>query len=160
FHDDDPASLNLSSETAGGDVSGYRESRQLFGRNFDFLYGQLRIRSQVVGLFSISLPSNFISSAGATARWGMAVLFGFLTVAALGLWLVIARVVTTPLLHLVDMARAVTDGDLTARSEVESSDEVGMLAGSFNTMTERLSRQHLSTIRALTSAIDARDPYT
>jgi putative nucleotidyltransferase with HDIG domain len=27
-------------------------------------------------------------------------------------------------------------------------------------MTERLARQHLSTIRALTSAIDARDPYT
>jgi putative nucleotidyltransferase with HDIG domain len=35
-----------------------------------------------------------------------------------------------------------------------------VLAQSFDEMTDKLQRQHLSTVRALTSAIDARDPYT
>jgi putative nucleotidyltransferase with HDIG domain len=60
----------------------------------------------------------------------------------------------------VKTAHAVSEGDLTARSGITSRDEVGELATSFDAMTERLSRQHVSTIRALTSAIDARDPYT
>jgi putative nucleotidyltransferase with HDIG domain len=51
-------------------------------------------------------------------------------------------------------------GDLTARSAVRTSDEVGVLAETFDDMAERLQRQHLATIRALTAAIDARDPYT
>jgi putative nucleotidyltransferase with HDIG domain len=37
---------------------------------------------------------------------------------------------------------------------------MGTLAASIDVMTARLADQHLSTIRALTSAIDARDPYT
>jgi HD-GYP domain-containing protein (c-di-GMP phosphodiesterase class II) len=60
----------------------------------------------------------------------------------------------------VAAARAVSAGDLTARSAVHTRDEVGVLAGSFDSMTERLQRQHMATVRALTSAIDARDPYT
>jgi putative nucleotidyltransferase with HDIG domain len=74
--------------------------------------------------------------------------------------LLVARAVTTPLLRLVRTARSVTEGDLTARSGVHGTDEVGVLAASFDAMTERLAEQHLATIRALTSAIDARDPYT
>ena len=57
-------------------------------------------------------------------------------------------------------ARAVAAGDLSVRSAVRTRDEIGVLASSFNSMTERLQHQHLATIRALTSAIDARDPYT
>ena len=53
-----------------------------------------------------------------------------------------------------------TAGDLNARAGLAASDEVGALAESFDEMTARLQRQHLSTIKALTGAIDARDPYT
>jgi putative nucleotidyltransferase with HDIG domain len=49
---------------------------------------------------------------------------------------------------------------LTARSGVRTADEIGVLATSFDAMTERLQRQHISTVKALTAAIDARDPYT
>jgi putative nucleotidyltransferase with HDIG domain len=74
-------------------------------------------------------------------------------------WL-LARSLTKPLLRLVGTARDVTAGDLTARSGVHTGDEIGVLASSFDQMTERLQRQHLSTVKALTAAIDARDPYT
>jgi putative nucleotidyltransferase with HDIG domain len=143
-----------------GGLAGIHEVRSVFNRNFDLLYGELRVRDQTVGLFSVALPSSFISSAGATTRWAMTLVFAVSTVAAIGVGLLIARGVTAPLLKLVHAAHAVTEGDLTARSGVASRDEVGELAQSFDVMTERMANQHLSTIRALTTAIDARDPYT
>jgi putative nucleotidyltransferase with HDIG domain len=141
-------------------LTGYREVKSVFERDFDLLYGELRLRDESVGLFSVALPSSFISNAGSTTRWSMTAVFGIATMAVIGTGLLIARGVTAPLLRLVSTAHAVTEGDLTARSGVKGRDEVGELATSFDVMTERLARQHLSTIRALTSAIDARDPYT
>jgi putative nucleotidyltransferase with HDIG domain len=134
--------------------------RSIFNRDFDLLYGELRIRNETVGLFSVALPSSFISSAGSTTRWAMTVMFAVATVAVIAIGLLVARGVTAPLLKLVRAARAVTEGDLTARSGITARDEVGELAQSFDAMTERLASQHLATIRALTTAIDARDPYT
>jgi putative nucleotidyltransferase with HDIG domain len=159
------ADENVNLETAGlfddsGSIAGIHEVRSVFDRDFDLLYGELRIRGETVGLFSVALPSSFISSAGSTTRWAMTVIFAVATVAAIAVGLLIARGVTAPLLKLVRAAHAVTEGDLTARSGVTGRDEVGELAQSFDVMTERLASQHLATIRALTTAIDARDPYT
>jgi putative nucleotidyltransferase with HDIG domain len=143
-----------------GSLAGVHEVRSIFNRDFDLLYGELRIRNETVGLFSVALPSSFISSAGSTTRWAMTVMFAVATVAVIAIGLLVARGVTAPLLKLVRAARAVTEGDLTARSGITARDEVGELAQSFDAMTERLASQHLATIRALTTAIDARDPYT
>jgi putative nucleotidyltransferase with HDIG domain len=141
-------------------VAGLRETKTLFGRDFDLLYGELRVRDETVGLFSIALPSSFIQSAGADTRLVMMAVFGIATAAVLGVGVFIANGVTSPLLSLVRTSRAVAAGDLTVRAGLKSRDEVGTLATSFDIMTERLANQHLQTIRVLTSAIDARDPYT
>jgi putative nucleotidyltransferase with HDIG domain len=146
--------------TSSGGLAGVHEVRSIFNRDFDLLYGELRIRDATVGLFSVALPSSFIASAGSDTGWAMTVIFALATIAAMVIGLLIARGVTAPLLKLVQAARAVAAGDLTARSGVKARDEVGDLAQSFDTMTERLANQHLATIRALTTAIDARDPYT
>jgi HAMP domain-containing protein len=143
-----------------GAPTAVRESKTLFGRGFDLLYGELVIRDQVVGVYSVALPSSFILSAGGSTRWQMGFLFSVATAAVLFTGFLVARSLTRPLLRLVGTARAVSAGDLTARSAVRTRDEVGVLAGTFNDMTARLQRQHLAAIRALTSAIDARDPYT
>jgi HAMP domain-containing protein len=143
-----------------GAPTALRESKTLFGRGFDLLYGELVVRDQVVGVYSVALPSSFIVSAGGSTRWQMGFLFSAATAAVLFTGWLVARSLTRPLLRLVSTARAVSAGDLTARSAVRTEDEVGVLAGTFDGMTERLQRQHLATIRALTSAIDARDPYT
>ncbi|MGB2694018.1 MAG: HD domain-containing phosphohydrolase [Dehalococcoidia bacterium] len=158
----DEANLTPDPEaiSAFGTPDTIRETKTLFGRGFDLLYGEMVVRDQVVGMYSVALPSSFILSAGGTTRWQMGLLFAGATTAVLLTGLVLAGSLTRPLLRLVRAARAVSSGDLTARSGVRTSDEVGVLAASFDQMTERLQRQHLSTIRALTSAIDARDPYT
>jgi putative nucleotidyltransferase with HDIG domain len=144
-----------------------RDSRSLFGRDYDFAYGRLLIRQTVVGLYSVSLPTNFILSAGATTRASMSIMFGMTISAVLIIGYLVARRITIPLLKLVDAARSVASGDLKTRSGIRSSDEIGWLARSFDQMTEsleeyaeRLRQQHVSAIKAITSAVDARDPYT
>jgi putative nucleotidyltransferase with HDIG domain len=124
------------------------------------LYGKLVVRDEAVGLYSVALPTSFILEAGTAARYQIGALFtiGILAVLLVG-WLV-ARSLTRPLMRLVSVARAVTAGDLNARAALTGGDEVGLLAESFDEMTARLQRQHLQTIKALTGAIDARDPNT
>lgn len=159
---DDEADLTPAADVAGtfGAPGALRETKTLFGRQFDLLYGRLVIRDQAVGIYSVALPSSFILSAGGATRWQLGLLFAFATGGVLLTGWLLARSLTKPLLRLVTAAKAVSAGDLTARSGVHTLDEVGVLASSFDLMTERLQRQHLATIRALTSAIDARDPYT
>jgi GAF domain-containing protein/HAMP domain-containing protein len=59
---------------------------------------------------------------------------GLMTLAALG----VAHLLAGPIARLTEVAGKVTAGDLTAQARVESSDETGMLAEAFNSMTSRL----------------------
>lgn len=160
-------SPTLASEVLNMLDSSPRESRSLSGRNYDFAYGRLMIRQSVVGLYSVSLPTNFILSAGATTRTNMSVTFAAAILAVLIIGYLLARRITDPILKLVDAARSVASGNLKTRSGIRSGDEIGWLARSFDQMTESLEEQaerlrehHVSTIKAVTSAVDARDPYT
>lgn len=137
-----------------------RERRTLFGREFDLVYGVWTVRGEPAGYFSVALPSSYITGASNAALWQMALLFGIVTIAVVVVGIILSRSLTEPLERVVQTARAVTTGDLTARTNVQSADEIGDLAKSFDVMTERLQRQHLATIGALATAIDARDPYT
>ena len=159
----DEARLDVSGAVLDDAIRGtsaVREHRTLWGRDYDLLYGQLKVRDQVVGLYSVGLSTDFIFSAGALTRVQMALLFGTGIAAVLAIGFLLAHLLTQPLLRLVRTARRVTAGDLTARSGVKSGDEIGILASSLDEMTEKLQRQHFAAVRALASAIDARDPYT
>jgi putative nucleotidyltransferase with HDIG domain len=159
----DEARLNIGSEHLAAvtvDAAAVREHRTLWGRGYDVLYGRLEVRDQAVGLYSIGLPTDFLFHAGTATRTQIALLFGLGMAAVLGTGLYLAHSLTKPILRLVRAARLVASGDLTVRSEVKSADEIGVLASSFDEMTDKLQAQHLATIRALTSTIEARDPYT
>lgn len=151
----DPSTL--SSIVSGTTI---RESRVVWARKYDFLYSTLQLRGKTVGIYSVALPTDFIFSAGNATRVQVAALFGVGIVAVLAIGFFLAGLLTRPILRLVGTAARVTSGDLNARSGVRTGDEIGQLAKSFDEMTARLQGQHLATIRALTSAIDARDPYT
>ncbi|MFW5728300.1 MAG: HAMP domain-containing sensor histidine kinase [Spirochaetota bacterium] len=53
-----------------------------------------------------------------------------------GLW--IGRRLTAPVIHLTEQARRMGEGDLSVRSAVRGSDEIGDLSRQFNTMADRL----------------------
>src|SRR2546426_2266380 len=64
------ASLDMSPAVVDNSIKGsvdgsvIREQRSLFSRSYDLLYGRLELRGQVVGLYSVGLPTNFIFNAG------------------------------------------------------------------------------------------------
>jgi GAF domain-containing protein/HAMP domain-containing protein len=50
----------------------------------------------------------------------------------------IARSLTNPLVSLAKVADSISQGDLNARATVNTSDEIGLLASAFNSMTDQL----------------------
>jgi signal transduction histidine kinase/DNA-binding NarL/FixJ family response regulator/CHASE3 domain sensor protein len=79
-------------------------------------------------------------------------LVGGLVAVALGVVLafVFRRSIVGPVQRLTGVAERVASGDLSARAALESQDEIGVLAASFNTMTQRLAQTiaHLETVFA------------
>ena len=71
---------------------------------------------------------------------------GILVAVLASLWF--AARVTRPVVSLAEAARRVAAGDLNAKVEVESRDELGELAASFNRMTEDLVQQKDRTLQA------------
>jgi PAS domain S-box-containing protein len=66
-----------------------------------------------------------------------------------------ARALGIPIKQLVDGTNRLAEGDLTHRVSIQSKDEIGQLAASFNTMAEKLrkSRQELLSAKAYTDNI-------
>jgi signal transduction histidine kinase len=71
---------------------------------------------------------------------------GIMVAVLASLWF--AARVTRPVVLLAEAARRVAAGDLGAKVEVESSDELGELAAAFNRMTEDLAQQKDRTLQA------------
>ena len=71
---------------------------------------------------------------------------GILVAVLASLWF--AARVTRPVVSLAEAARRVAAGDLATKVEVESSDELGELAASFNRMTEDLLQQKDRAVQA------------
>jgi len=71
---------------------------------------------------------------------------GILVAVLASLWF--AARVTRPVVSLAEAARRVAAGDLAAKVVIESSDELGELAASFNRMTEDLVQQRDRTLQA------------
>lgn len=75
-----------------------------------------------------------------------------LFIGALLVSLVVGQVITRPVRRLTNTVEKITSGDLTARADIEAQDEAGILARSFNEMTERLN----STLQGLEEKVAER----
>ncbi len=81
--------------------------------------------------------SSFMLPVRMQARQALLLLAGIASAVALvAFWN--SRVLFDPLRHLTHMASRVATGDLDAKVPVESSDEIGLLASTFNAMTRQL----------------------
>ncbi|MDX2100190.1 MAG: ATP-binding protein [Leptolyngbyaceae cyanobacterium bins.59] len=63
-------------------------------------------------------------------------------VLAIGLAIVLRRQIADPIKRLTRVTAQILEGDLDARALVESKDEIGLLAQSFNQMTDSLQHSH------------------
>jgi signal transduction histidine kinase len=114
------------------------ENTRINNRSYRLARAPVRVGRDKLGVFAVALPTNFILSAGTASRNTYAVIF---TVAAacvvlIGYW--IAQRITRPINRLVRTSNAVAEGDLTQRTGIQSTDEIGKLAFTFDEMTERL----------------------
>jgi len=60
---------------------------------------------------------------------------------------IVARLIINPLSSLVQTSRAIASGDLARRTDIESNDEIGVLANTFDEMTENLQHRTLELER-------------
>ncbi|HID89345.1 MAG TPA: HAMP domain-containing protein [Anaerolineales bacterium] len=111
------------------------------GRPYRVAYAPIAIGGDRIGVFSVGLPIDFILSAGAVSRNTYATLFSAAVVSVILIGYVIARRITGPLSRLVRTSQAVAEGDLGQRTGIESADEIGVLAATFDQMTERLAER-------------------
>ena len=107
---------------------------------------QLTDNGQTVATVRLSEGPAYTSTAlkSALIAWLLAGVAAVLLAAVVG-WLM-SRRLTRPLLAITAASDSMAHGDLTVRTEVDRSDEIGSLAGSFNAMADKM--QHtVSTLR-------------
>lgn len=114
---------------------------EVLNQNYQLAFGDWRLRNASYGLFSVALPRNFIVNAAATSRDLLNIVFTTATIGVILIGFLVARRIVRPLNRLVDVTTAVTEGDLNQRTGIQRNDEIGTLAGSFDTMTERLDQR-------------------
>lgn len=137
-------------------------------REYQFAYAPLRLRGAVVGLLSVALARDYVTGTWGDVRWPLTVLTLVLMLAIIGLGVFIAQQITRPLQDLVSTAQAVSAGDLGRRSTVSGTDEVGILAQSFNNMTGHLlnlyrvvraeASQRAAIVESITDGVVVCDP--
>jgi two-component system phosphate regulon sensor histidine kinase PhoR len=101
----------------------------------------MKVGGAVTGVVQISVPRFWVDRA-LQQVWkalGEALLAGIVAALLLGAWR--ARALTAPILELARVARRISTGDLTARADVRSRDEIGQLGDTFNAMADDLRRK-------------------
>lgn len=119
---------------------------EVLNQDYQLAFGDWRLRNESFGLFSVALPSNFIVNAAATSRNSLNLVFTIATVAVIMIGYLVARSIARPLNRLVDVTTDVTEGNLHQRTGILRNDEIGTLALSFDTMTERLDKRNRQLI--------------
>ena len=95
-------------------------------------------QQRTIGTVRLGLSLNNVDSRlAALLKWRGSLLVLFLFLSTLVIY-VISRRITRPIKQLTDQATQIADGHLDQRIPVDSRDEVGQLAVSFNDMTQAL----------------------
>jgi putative nucleotidyltransferase with HDIG domain len=125
------------------------------------------MRGANLGYLGVASPADDLSGSLNAIRLVLVALFGAIALGTILIGLALSDRITRPIDHLVASMRMVSAGDYSHRVQVESADEIGYLAKSFNEMTAALQEQirareeaYFRNLEALARVIDARDPYT
>lgn len=136
-----PNELHQSVVNGDGIIQG--KDFDVDGRSYSLAYGMLKVADDRLAVFSVVLPRDFVVESGSTSRNNYALLYGAATLAVILIGYFVSRLIINPLLKLVRMSRAIANGDLTRRTEIKSRDEIGMLANTFDAMTDNLQHRTL-----------------
>jgi len=133
----------LYQEIIAQDESVSGENISAGGRPYRLARSPLKIGEDRIAVFSVLLPLDFVAEAGSTSRTNYAVLYSAAMIAVILIGYFVARLIINPLYSLVRASRAIADGDLTKRTDIRSRDEIGVLANTFDDMTDNLQQRTL-----------------
>jgi signal transduction histidine kinase len=138
------------------------------GRYFKSAYFPLKGPGDMIELgIGVEAGVGFLESVRAISK-RMILIFLLAALCAMGTSILIARALTSPLAKLAEQARRISDGDLSARAEVSSSDEIGFLSDRFNEMASSLQekdkklKERMSLLEQLAFGVahELRNPLT
>ncbi len=114
------------------------EGIEVRDREYRLARNPLRVGNDKLGVFAVALPLNFVvqSQLGSRNTYTLIFVVGMAGVIFVGY--LISQRITSPLSSLVRTSRAVAEGDLGQRTGIARTDEIGILAGTFDEMTVRL----------------------
>jgi two-component system sensor histidine kinase VicK len=118
------------------------------GRSVRFAYFVFQVRGEVLGVMSIGLDSSHVTEERDLSSIRLAAIFSLAVVAVVGIGYAVSMRIIIPIMQLVRTTRAVAQGDLEQRTGIESDDEIGKLAATFDLMTESLA-QHTAELERL-----------
>lgn len=117
------------------------ENIEIRGHSYRVGRGPLRVGDDNLGVFAVALPSHFIVEKGVTSRNTWALIFTSAVAGVILIGYLTSQRITRPLSRLVHTSQAVAEGDLEQRTGIVSTDEIGMLAATFDEMTGRLAER-------------------
>lgn len=123
------------------DASVEGENFEVNGRYYRSGFSPLQISNDRIAVFAVVLPMQFVVNSNTTNRNTYIWLYSVAMVAVVLIGYLIARVIINPLSSLVRTSRAIAEGDLTRRTGVQTNDEIGVLASTFDVMTENLQQR-------------------
>jgi len=110
------------------------------GQAYRLAYGPFLLRGRVYGVYAVALPTNFITQTNDDSRNRLALVFSLGMAAVFGVGYLVSRRIIRPIIQLVQTSEAIAEGDLSRRTGLESGDEIGTLARTFDNMTGELQR--------------------
>jgi signal transduction histidine kinase len=136
-----PASLYQETMAQTKTVRG--ENIQAGGRSYSLARGPFKVGGDSIAVFAVVLPSDYVAQASSVNRNTYVALYSIAMLAVILIGYYVARLIINPLSKLVHTSRAIASGDLTKRTEIEGKDEIGVLANTFDKMTEHLQQRTL-----------------
>ena len=119
------------------------ENFEVDGRFYRSGFSPLMVSEDRIAVFAVVLPMQFVVESSSTSRNNYIFLYSAAMIAVVLVGYFIARMIIKPLSSLVKTSRSIADGDLTKRTDVQTNDEIGVLASTFDVMTENLQQRTL-----------------
>ena len=117
------------------------ENFEVDGRYYRSGFSPLKISDDRIAVFAVILPMEFVVEQSSINRNNYIFLYTAAMIAVIMIGYLIARMIINPLSSLVSTSRAIADGDLTKRTGVETNDEIGVLANTFDDMATNLEQR-------------------
>ena len=133
----------LYQDVVNTDKSVKGENFQVDGRWYSLARSPLKVGDDRLAVFAVILPLDFIVESNSVNRNNYVLLYSAAMIGVIFIGYFVARLIINPLSSLVRTSRAIAGGDLTKRTEIESRDEIGVLANTFDEMTENLQQRTL-----------------